>query len=80
MQMLRNLYHSIPLDWRILTLPVPMLSDHWLNCYAYFCTLVLWVSTFKLLATECYRHADTARPIQSDSHEQKDILHSVLPW
>jgi len=67
MQTLRNLYYSIPLDRRIPTQPVPMLSDPWLNGYAYLCTLVLGVSTFKLLATECYRHADTARPIQFDS-------------
>jgi len=38
MRTVRNLYHSIPLDQRIPTHPVPMLSDHWLNGYAYFCT------------------------------------------
>jgi len=63
MQTLLNIYHSIPLNWQIPRHPGPMLSDHWLNGYASFCTLVLWVSTFKLLATECYRHADTSRPI-----------------
>jgi len=67
MRALRDLYHSIPLDWGIPTHPVPMLSDHWQNGYAYFCTFVLWVSTFKLLATECYRHADTSRPIPFNS-------------
>jgi len=67
MQTLRNLYHSIPLDRQNPTHPVPMLSDHWPNGYAYFCTLVLWVSTFKLLAAECYRHPDTLRPIPFNS-------------
>jgi len=63
----RNSYHSILLDQRIPTHPVLMLSDHWLNGYAYFCTLVLGVSIFKLLATECYRHADTSKCIPFDS-------------
>jgi len=35
---LRNLYHSIPLDRRNPTHPVPMLSDRWLNGSAYLCT------------------------------------------
>ena len=72
MATLRDLYQSIPLDQRIPTHPVPMLSDHWLNGYAYLCTLVLWVSTFKLLTTECYRHVDTSRPISFDSPRQAD--------
>ena len=38
MRLLRNLYHPIPLDRRIPTHPVPMLSDSWLNGYAYLCT------------------------------------------
>ena len=35
--------------------------------YPYFCTLVPQASTFKLLATKCYRHADTSRPIPFNS-------------
>jgi len=69
---LRNLYHSIPLVRRIPTDPVPMLSDHWLNGYAYVCTSVPRASTFKLLATGCYRHADTSRPIPFDSPRRAD--------
>ena len=72
MRTLRDLYLSIPLDRRIPTHPVPILSDHWLNGYPYFCTLVLPVSTCKLLATECYRHADTSRPIPFDSPWRAD--------
>jgi len=60
---LQNLYHLIPLNRRIPTHPVPMLSNRWLKGYPYLCTLVLRASTFKLLATECYRNADTSRPI-----------------
>ena len=78
MQTLRNLYHSIPLDRQNPTHPVPMLSDHWLNGYAYFCTFILWVSTFKLLTTECYRHADTSRPISFDSPRRADS-NDILP-
>jgi len=69
---LRKLCHSISLDRRIPTHPVPMLSVHWLNGYAYYCTLVHWVSTFKLLATECYRHADTSSPIPFNSPRRAD--------
>jgi len=59
MRTLRNLEYSIARDQRIPIDPAPMLSDPWLNGYAYFCTFVLLVSTFKLLATECYMQADT---------------------
>jgi len=38
MRTLRNLYHSIPLDWWIPTHPVPTLSDRWLKCYPNLCT------------------------------------------
>jgi len=74
MRTLRNLYHSIPLDQRIPTGPVPMLSDCWLNRYAYFCTRVQVprARTFKLLATGCYRHADAWRPIPFDSPQRAD--------
>jgi len=72
MQTLRNLYHSIPLDRRIPTHTVPMLSDHWLNGYAYLCTWVPRASTFKLLATGCYRHADALGPIPFDSPRLAD--------
>jgi len=67
MRALRNLHHSIPHGRRIPTHPVPMLSDHWLNGYAYFCTCVPRATTFKLLATGCYRHVDASRPIPFDS-------------
>jgi len=69
---LRNLYHSIPLDRRIPTHPVPMLSDRWFKGYPNICTFVLWASTFKSLATECYRHADASRPIPFDSPRPAD--------
>jgi len=72
MRTLRDLCLSIPLDRRIPTHPVPILSDHWLNRYPYFCSLVLSVSTFKLLATECYRHADASRPIPFNSPRRAD--------
>ena len=72
MQTLRNLYHSIPPKRRIPTHPVPMLSDHWLQGYPFFCNSVPRVSIFKLLATECYRHADTSRPIPFDSPRRAD--------
>jgi len=58
MRTLRNLYHSIHLDRRIPTQPVPMLSDRWFKGYPYLCTLVLRACTFKLLATECYCFLD----------------------
>jgi len=67
MRMLRNLDDSIPLYRWIPTQPVAMLSDDGLNEYRYFCTLVLRVSIFKLLATECYRHANTSRPMSFNS-------------
>ena len=78
MRTLRNLNHSIPLDRQNSTHPVLMLSDYWLNGYAYFGTLVLWVNTFKLLTTECYRHADTSRPIPFDSPQRADF-NETLP-
>ena len=67
MRTLRNLYHSIPLAKRIPTHPVPTLSNHWLKSYPYLCTIVPWACTFKLLATECYRHADASRPKRLES-------------
>jgi len=72
MRTLRNLYHSIPLDRRIPTDPVPMLLDRWLNGYASFCTWVPPASTFKLLATRCYRYAGASRPILFDSPRRAD--------
>ena len=69
---LRNLHHLIPLDCRIPTHTVPMLSDHWLDGYAYICTCVPRVSILKLLATGCYRHADASRPIPFDSPRRAD--------
>jgi len=72
MRTLRNLYHSIPLDRRIPTNPVPMLSDRWLKSYPPICTLVPRVSIFKLFATECYRHADASRPIPFNSPRRAD--------
>ena len=74
---LRNLYHPIPLDRLNPTHPGPMLSDHWLNRYAYLCTLVLCVTTFKLLTTECYRHAHTSRPIPFDSARRADSNETI---
>jgi len=38
MRTLRNLHHSIPLDRRIPTHPVPTLSDHWLQGYPFIST------------------------------------------
>jgi len=67
MRTLRNVYHSIPLAKRIPTHPVPRLSDHWLMGYPYFCASVLSVSTFRLMATDCYRHADASKPIPFNS-------------
>ena len=78
MRRLRNLYYSIPLDSRIPTHTVPIRSDHWLNGYAYLCAFILWVSTFKLLTTECHRHADTSRLIAFDSPRRADI-NEALP-
>ena len=72
MRTLRNLHHYIPLDRRIPTHPVAMLSDCWLKSYLYFCTLVPQASTFKLLATGYYRHADASRPIPFDSPRRAD--------
>jgi len=72
MQTLRDRYHSIPLDQRIPMHRYPKLWDQWQNGYPYFCTLVLQVSAFKLLATECYRHADTLGPIPFNSPRRAD--------
>jgi len=72
MRTLQNLYYSIPLDRRIPMHPVPMLSDSWLNCYKYLCTCVPRASTYKLLATGCYSHADASRPIPFDSPRRAD--------
>jgi len=70
---LRNLHHSIPLNRRIPTHPVPTLSDHWLNHYPYFCTFVPRAYSFKLLATsECYSHAATSKPIRFNSPRRAD--------
>ena len=72
---LQNQYHSITLAERNPTHSVLTLTDHWLKGYPFFCTLVSRASTFKLLATGCYRHVDTSRPIpfnfplRVDSHE-----------
>ena len=78
MRTLRNLYHSIPLDRRIPTHPVPTLSDRRLKCYPNLCTCVPWASTFKLLASGCYRHADASSPIPFDSTRQADC-NETLP-
>jgi len=72
MRTLRDLYHSIPLDRRIPTHPVPTMSDRWLKCYPNLFTCVPRESTFKLLATGCYRHADASRPIPFDSPRRAD--------
>ena len=63
----RNIHHSIPLDRQIPMHHVLMLSDRWLKGYPNICTCVPQASTFKLWATDCYRHADTSRPIPFDS-------------
>ena len=60
------------LDRRIPTHLFPMMSNHWLSGYAEFCTWVRRVSTFKLLGTGCYRHADGSRRIQFDSPQWPD--------
>jgi len=72
MRTLRNIHHSIPLNRRIPTHPVLTLSDGWLNHYPYFCAFVPRVSTFKLLATGCYSHADTSKPIPFNSPRRAD--------
>jgi len=72
MRTLRNIYHSIPLDRRILTHPVPTLSDRWLKCYPNLCPRVHQGGTFKLAATGYYIHADALRPIPFDSPWRAD--------
>jgi len=72
MPAVQDLFYSIPLIERDPSHPVPMRSNHWPNGYPYLCTLVLWVSTFKLLATECYRHSDTSQPIPFNSPFRAD--------
>jgi len=53
---LRNLHNSISLNRQILKHPVITLSNNLVTGYAYFSTFFHRASTFKLLATECYRH------------------------
>jgi len=72
MRTLRNQYHSIPLAERNPTHVILKLSDRWLKCYPYFCTCVTRESTFKLLATGCYRYADASRHIPFDSPGRAD--------
>jgi len=72
MRTLRNQYHSILLPEQNPTHSVARLSDHWLKGYPYSCSLVLRASTFQLLATGCYRHADASRPIPFDSPRRAD--------
>jgi len=72
MWILRNLYHSINLDRRMATPAVSMLSARWLKGYPNICTGVPLASTFKMLATECYKHADTSRRIRFDSPGRAD--------
>jgi len=66
MRTLRDLYYLIPLAEQNSTHSVPTLSAHWLKGYPFFCTLVPQASTFKVLATGCYRHEGTQRPIPFD--------------
>ena len=77
MQTLRNLYHSIPLDWWIPKHPVPMLSNHWVQGYSNICTWVRRASTLKMLATVCYRHADGSGHISCHSPRQADSNETV---
>jgi len=85
MWMLRNIYHLIPLNWRIPTHPVLVLSNNWLKSYQYFCTLVPWASMFKLWTPKCYKHADTLRhirfnfPCWADSNETLSDSGRYLP-
>ena len=70
MRTLRHLYYSIHLAKRIPTHPVPTLSGF--MSYPYLCTLVSRAGTFKMLATEFYRYADTLKPILFDSPRRAD--------
>lgn len=70
--MLWDLYHSIHLSKQIPTHCVQTQSDHWLKSYLYFCTFVLQVRTLKLLATQCYKHANALRPILFNSPYHAD--------
>ena len=72
MRTLRDLYHLIPLAEPNSTYSVPTLSDHSLKGYPFFCTLVPRPSTFKVLATRCYRHENTQRRIRFDSPQPAD--------
>jgi len=74
MQTLRKLYHAIPLDRRNPTHPVPLLSDHWLKGDPYLSNCVPRARTFQLLATECYRHAGSSRPILFDSPHRAESI------
>jgi len=76
MPMLENLYNASRLNRPIPTHAVQMHSDHWLKGYGYLSTSVLRVTTFKLLATECYRHVDTPRsiPFNSPSRPESKAL------
>jgi len=78
MRTLQDLYHVVPLADRNSTHSVPTRSDNWLKDYLFFCTVVPQASTFKLLATGCYRHADTVRRIQLDSCWRADF-NETLP-
>ena len=60
------------------THPVQMLSDRWLKGYPNLCTWVPRASTFKLLSTEGYRHADTSRPIPFNSPRRAEF-NSLCP-
>jgi len=72
MRTLRDLYHLIALAEPNSRHAVPTLSDHLPKGYPFFCTLVPGVSTLKVLATGCYRHEATQRPIPFDSPRRVD--------
>ena len=50
-----------------------MLCDRWLKGYPNLAICVPRARTFKLFATEYYRHADTLRPIPFDSPRQAEF-------
>jgi len=72
MRTLQNLYHFIHLAKWIPTHPVPTVSNHRYMSYPYLCTLVPRAGAFKLLAAECYRHAEASKPIPLDSSRRAD--------